>query len=99
MIPIYVYTQKHLIKPYVRNYAINLIDQPPLWQIRIDPGWGNGPGVPGGSGSTASTPGASGPSVSVPGGLGKPSSVAVPERLAPPGKVIAWLGPALTNGA
>jgi oligopeptide transport system substrate-binding protein len=39
VVPIYVYTQKHLIKPYVRDYAINLIDQPPLWRIWIDPGW------------------------------------------------------------
>jgi oligopeptide transport system substrate-binding protein len=39
VLPIYVYTQKHLIKPYVRGYAVNLIDQPPLWQIWIDPAW------------------------------------------------------------
>jgi oligopeptide transport system substrate-binding protein len=39
ILPIYVYTQKHLIKPYVRDYAVNLIDQPPLWQIWIDPRW------------------------------------------------------------
>jgi oligopeptide transport system substrate-binding protein len=39
VLPIYVYTQKHLIKPYVRDYAINLIDQPPLWRIWIDPSW------------------------------------------------------------
>jgi oligopeptide transport system substrate-binding protein len=38
VLPIYVYTQKHLIKPYVRGYAVNLIDQPPLWRIWIDPG-------------------------------------------------------------
>jgi oligopeptide transport system substrate-binding protein len=38
VVPIYVYTQKHLIKPYVRDYAVNLIDQPPLWRIWIDPG-------------------------------------------------------------
>ena len=37
VLPIYVYTQKHLIKPYVRDYAVNLIDQPPLWRIWIDP--------------------------------------------------------------
>jgi len=36
VIPIYVYTQKRLIKPYVRDYAVNLIDQPPLWRIWID---------------------------------------------------------------
>ncbi|HEX7841706.1 MAG TPA: peptide ABC transporter substrate-binding protein, partial [Kofleriaceae bacterium] len=39
IVPIYVLTQKHLIKPYVRDYAINLLDQPPLGRIRIDPGW------------------------------------------------------------
>ena len=39
VLPLYVYTQKHLIKPYVRGYAINLIDQPPLWRIWIDPDW------------------------------------------------------------
>ena len=39
VVPIYVYTQKHLIKPYVRDYALNLIDQPPLWRIWIDPAW------------------------------------------------------------
>jgi ABC-type oligopeptide transport system substrate-binding subunit len=37
IVPIYVYTQKHLIKPYVRDYAINPLDQTPLWRIRIDP--------------------------------------------------------------
>ena len=39
VLPIYVLTQKHLIKPYVRDYAINLLDQPPLWRIWIDPDW------------------------------------------------------------
>ena len=37
VIPIYVYTQKHLIKPYVKDYFINAIDQPPLWRVRIAP--------------------------------------------------------------
>jgi oligopeptide transport system substrate-binding protein len=36
VIPIYVYTQKHLVKPYVRDYPINLIDQPPLWRVSIE---------------------------------------------------------------
>jgi ABC-type oligopeptide transport system substrate-binding subunit len=36
VIPLYVYTQKHLIEPYVHDYAINLIDQPPLWRVRIE---------------------------------------------------------------
>lgn len=39
VIPIYVYTQKHLIRPYVRDYAINLVDQPSLWRIWLDPHW------------------------------------------------------------
>lgn len=39
VIPLYVYTQKHLQKPYVRDLAINLIDQPPLWRAWLDPAW------------------------------------------------------------
>jgi ABC-type transport system substrate-binding protein len=39
VVPLYVLTQKHLIEPYVRDYAINLLDQPPLGRIWIDPGW------------------------------------------------------------
>jgi oligopeptide transport system substrate-binding protein len=39
VIPLYVFTQKHLIKPYVRDYAINLLDLPPLDRIWIDPDW------------------------------------------------------------
>jgi oligopeptide transport system substrate-binding protein len=39
VIPLYVYTQKHLVKPYVRDLAINLIDQPPLWRVWLDPDW------------------------------------------------------------
>ncbi len=39
VIPIYVYTQKRLTKPYVRDFAINAIDQPPLWRVWIDPSW------------------------------------------------------------
>jgi ABC-type oligopeptide transport system substrate-binding subunit len=38
VVPLYVLTQKHLIQPYVRDYAINLLDLPPLWRIWIDPG-------------------------------------------------------------
>ena len=33
-IPIYVYTQKHLIEPYVHDYADNLVDQPPARPAR-----------------------------------------------------------------
>jgi oligopeptide transport system substrate-binding protein len=39
VIPIYVYTQKHLIRPYVRDYSVNLVDQPSLWRVRLDPAW------------------------------------------------------------
>jgi oligopeptide transport system substrate-binding protein len=39
ILPMYVYTQKHLIKPYVRDYPVNLVDQPPLWRTWIDPDW------------------------------------------------------------
>ncbi|MGN6107677.1 MAG: peptide ABC transporter substrate-binding protein [Kofleriaceae bacterium] len=39
VIPIYVYTQKHLIRPYVRDYHINLVDQPSLWRVWLDPAW------------------------------------------------------------
>nr|HEX4313970.1 peptide ABC transporter substrate-binding protein [Kofleriaceae bacterium] len=37
VIPLYVYTQKHLIKPYVHGYATNLVDQPALWRVSIGP--------------------------------------------------------------
>jgi oligopeptide transport system substrate-binding protein len=39
MIPLYVYTQRHLQKPYVRDLAINLVDQPPLYRAWLDPNW------------------------------------------------------------
>ena len=39
IIPLYVYTQTHLVKPYVRDLAINLIDQPPLHEAWLDPDW------------------------------------------------------------
>jgi len=39
VIPLYVYTQKHLQKPYVRDLAINFVDQPPLWEAWLDPDW------------------------------------------------------------
>ena len=38
VIPLYVYTQKHLIKPYVHGYATNLVDQPALWRVSITTG-------------------------------------------------------------
>ncbi|MBI4508675.1 MAG: peptide ABC transporter substrate-binding protein [Deltaproteobacteria bacterium] len=39
IIPLYVYTQHHLRKPYVRGLAINLIDQQSLRETWIDPNW------------------------------------------------------------
>jgi oligopeptide transport system substrate-binding protein len=39
VIPIYVYTQKHLVRPYVRGYDINLVGQPSLWRVWLDPDW------------------------------------------------------------
>ncbi len=37
--------------------------------------------------------------VSAPGGLGRPSSVAVPTRLAAAGRAMVWSAPAFTTGA
>ena len=39
IIPLYVYTQHHLQKPYVRDLAINPVDQVPLRKAWIDPQW------------------------------------------------------------
>lgn len=39
IIPLYVYMQQHLQKPYVRDLAINLPAQPPLFRAWIDPDW------------------------------------------------------------
>jgi oligopeptide transport system substrate-binding protein len=39
VIPLYVYTQKHLRKPYVRNFAVNSGDNPPRHRVWIDPNW------------------------------------------------------------
>ena len=39
VIPLFVYTQIHLQKPYVRDLHINLIDQPPLHEAWLDPDW------------------------------------------------------------
>jgi oligopeptide transport system substrate-binding protein len=39
LIPLYVYSQKHLVKPYVKDLAITLVDQPPLWRVRLDADW------------------------------------------------------------
>jgi ABC-type oligopeptide transport system substrate-binding subunit len=35
LIPLYVYTLKTLVKPYVRDYGNNVINQPPLWRAWI----------------------------------------------------------------
>jgi oligopeptide transport system substrate-binding protein len=39
IIPLYVYTQKHLQKPYVRDLAINFPDNVPHHRAWIDPNW------------------------------------------------------------
>lgn len=39
VIPLYVYTQQHLIKPYVKGMGINLVDQVPVYEAWIDPDW------------------------------------------------------------
>lgn len=39
IIPLYVYTQHHLQKPYVKDLAINLPDQVPFEKVWIDPNW------------------------------------------------------------
>jgi oligopeptide transport system substrate-binding protein len=44
IIPLYVYTQSHLQKPYVRDLAINVVDLPPLFEAWRDPDWRADPG-------------------------------------------------------
>ena len=39
LIPLFVYTQKDLIRPYVRDLATNLLEMPPLWRVWLDPDW------------------------------------------------------------
>ena len=39
IIPFYVYTQQHLQKPYVRDLAMNFVDQVPFEKAWIDPDW------------------------------------------------------------
>ncbi len=39
IIPMYVYTQHHLQKPYVRNLHVNLSDHQSLRDVWIDPDW------------------------------------------------------------
>lgn len=39
VIPIYVYTQQQLKKPYVRDLVVNFSNKQPLDRIWIDPGW------------------------------------------------------------
>jgi len=69
VIPIYVYTQKQMQKPYVRNLAINAADQPPLHFVWIDTNWKPGQPVP-------PPPGFSNPPVPKPGAM--PSGAATP---------------------
>ncbi len=39
LIPMFVYTQHHLQKPYVKGLSINFVDQPSLRNVWIDPEW------------------------------------------------------------
>ncbi|MCA9677308.1 MAG: peptide ABC transporter substrate-binding protein [Kofleriaceae bacterium] len=39
VIPLYVYVQTNLRKPYVRDLGLNLIDQQPLHRAWLDPDW------------------------------------------------------------
>jgi oligopeptide transport system substrate-binding protein len=39
IVPLYVYTAKHLRKPYVKDMAINFVDQVPFRRVWIDPAW------------------------------------------------------------
>jgi oligopeptide transport system substrate-binding protein len=42
VLPLYVYTQYHLIKPYVRNLAVNFTDRQPWRYVWLDPDWRRG---------------------------------------------------------
>jgi oligopeptide transport system substrate-binding protein len=39
IIPLFVYTQSVLVKPYVKGLAVNVVDQPSLRTVWIDPDW------------------------------------------------------------
>ncbi len=39
IIPMYVYTQHSLQKPYVKGLSVNFVDQPSLRRVWIDPDW------------------------------------------------------------
>ena len=39
IVPLYVYTLKNLQKPYVKDLAINFVDQVPFRRVWIDPDW------------------------------------------------------------
>ncbi len=39
IIPMFNYTQKLLVRPYVRGLAVNFITQPSLWRAWRDPAW------------------------------------------------------------
>ncbi len=39
ILPLYVYTLKNLRKPYVKDLAINFVDQVPFRRVWIDPDW------------------------------------------------------------
>ena len=39
IVPLYVYTLKNLQKPYVKDLAVNFVDQVPFRRAWIDPDW------------------------------------------------------------
>ncbi|MCE9574052.1 MAG: peptide ABC transporter substrate-binding protein [Deltaproteobacteria bacterium] len=44
VIPIYIYVQDHLRKPYVRDLGLNIVDQFPIYRAWLDPDWAQHPG-------------------------------------------------------
>jgi oligopeptide transport system substrate-binding protein len=39
VIPLYVYTQKLLARPYVKGLDVNFVDQPSIFKVWLDPDW------------------------------------------------------------
>ena len=38
-VPLYIYTQQRMMRPYVRDFPMHMGDQPPLWRVWLDPDW------------------------------------------------------------
>lgn len=55
IIPLYVYTQKNLRKPYVKDLSITMNDQAPIQAAWLDPNWDRAP-APSSAVPTPSTP-------------------------------------------